>query len=129
MDQFHGSTSPRPARPSPWVVSHFIDPVVCSGEGGVHPKVAKELARHSTIALTMDRYTHVELDEMARGVNSLEGGGDLVAPMVAIKPVQPGNTQELSQISAQQKTPQKAGFEERRRPDSNRGWRICNPLP
>ena len=34
---------------------------------GVHPKVAKELARHSTIAVTMDRYTHVELDEMARG--------------------------------------------------------------
>jgi len=26
---------------------------------GVHPKVAQELARHSTIALTMDRYSHV----------------------------------------------------------------------
>lgn len=26
--------------------------------GGVHPKVAQELARHSTITLTMDKYTH-----------------------------------------------------------------------
>ena len=26
--------------------------------GGVHPKVAQSLARHSTITLTMDRYTH-----------------------------------------------------------------------
>jgi integrase len=26
---------------------------------GVHPKVAQELARHSTISLTIDRYSHV----------------------------------------------------------------------
>ena len=26
--------------------------------GGVHPKTAQVLARHSTITLTMDRYTH-----------------------------------------------------------------------
>ena len=26
--------------------------------GGVHPKVAQALARHSTITLTMDRYSH-----------------------------------------------------------------------
>ena len=26
--------------------------------GGIHPKTAQKLARHSTIALTMDRYTH-----------------------------------------------------------------------
>ncbi len=31
--------------------------------GGVHPKTAQNLARHSTITLTMDRYTH-----MGRGV-------------------------------------------------------------
>jgi integrase/recombinase XerD len=29
--------------------------------GGVHPKVAQTLARHSTISLTMDRYTHLEV--------------------------------------------------------------------
>ena len=31
---------------------------------GVHPKLAKELARHSTITLTMDRYSHVGLLDM-----------------------------------------------------------------
>jgi len=34
--------------------------------GGVHPKVAQALARHSTITLTMDRYTHQLVgDELA----------------------------------------------------------------
>jgi len=33
--------------------------------GGVHPKVAQHLARHSTIALTMDRYTHVYRGELS----------------------------------------------------------------
>jgi len=27
--------------------------------GGVHPAVAQSLARHSTITLTMDTYTHI----------------------------------------------------------------------
>jgi integrase len=30
---------------------------------GVHPKLAQQLARHSTIVLTMDRYSHVTLGE------------------------------------------------------------------
>ncbi len=29
--------------------------------GGVHPKTAQSLARHSTITLTMDRYSHTVL--------------------------------------------------------------------
>jgi integrase len=37
-------------------------------ESGVHPKVAQVLARHSTITLTMDRYTHM---------NALDVAGDL----------------------------------------------------
>jgi integrase/recombinase XerD len=37
----------------------------------VHPKVAKELARHSTITLTMDRYAHVGLHDTAAAVNKL----------------------------------------------------------
>ena len=28
---------------------------------GIHPKIAQTLARHSTITLTMDRYTHLGL--------------------------------------------------------------------
>lgn len=28
--------------------------------GGVHPKIAQALARHGTIGLTLDHYTHIE---------------------------------------------------------------------
>ena len=35
---------------------------------GVHPKLAQQLARHSTIVLTMDRYSHVAMDEQAEAL-------------------------------------------------------------
>jgi Phage integrase family len=38
---------------------------------GVHPKVAQTLARHSTISLTMDRYTHTQLIDLTDSVNCL----------------------------------------------------------
>jgi len=38
---------------------------------GVHPSKAKALARHSTITLTMDVYSHVETDELRESVNCL----------------------------------------------------------
>lgn len=38
---------------------------------GVHPSVAQALARHSTITLTMDRYTHTALESMVEAVNTL----------------------------------------------------------
>jgi len=34
--------------------------------GGIHPKMAQKLARHSDINLTMNTYTHVELEELAK---------------------------------------------------------------
>ncbi|GAA4424238.1 hypothetical protein GCM10023155_10030 [Bremerella cremea] len=34
--------------------------------GGVHPKMAQKLARHSDINLTMNTYTHVELEELTK---------------------------------------------------------------
>ena len=40
---------------------------------GVHPKLAMELARHSTITLTMDRYTHVGLLDMNAALESIPG--------------------------------------------------------
>ena len=40
---------------------------------GVHPKLAKELARHSTITLTMDRYAHVSVLDMHAALESLPG--------------------------------------------------------
>jgi integrase len=38
---------------------------------GVHPKVAQELARHSTITLTMDYYTHLDLLDVAGALEQL----------------------------------------------------------
>ena len=39
--------------------------------GGVHPKVAQQLARHSTITLTLDRYTHTVRGELADALTAL----------------------------------------------------------
>lgn len=37
----------------------------------MHPSIAKELARHSTIGLTMDHYTHTVIGERAEALKSL----------------------------------------------------------
>ena len=47
---------------------HFISNLAAAG---VHPKAAQLLARHSTIRLTMDRYTHLGLCDLAASVNAL----------------------------------------------------------
>ncbi len=39
--------------------------------GGVHPKTAQTLARHSTITLTMDRYSHVYRGDLASALKTL----------------------------------------------------------
>jgi hypothetical protein len=38
---------------------------------GIHPKVAQALARHSTIPLTMDRYSHVHLFDQTAALDKL----------------------------------------------------------
>ena len=40
-------------------------------QGGVHPKTAQALARHSTITLTMDRYTHSLQEDQTRALDVL----------------------------------------------------------
>src|ERR1043166_505239 len=40
---------------------------------GVHPKAAQMLARHSTITLTMDRYTHLGLVDQTAALDMLPG--------------------------------------------------------
>jgi integrase len=51
-------------------------------QGGVHPKTAQTLARHSTITLTMDRYSHTGRDDEFRALSALpnlsqpSGNGD-----------------------------------------------------
>ncbi len=39
--------------------------------GGIHPKTAQRLARHSTITLTMDRYTHLRREDLAGALDAL----------------------------------------------------------
>ena len=39
----------------------------------MHPKTAQELARHSTITLTMDHYTHIGLHDLSAALESLPG--------------------------------------------------------
>jgi integrase len=42
-------------------------------KSGVHPSKAKELARHSTITLTMDVYSHCETEELRTALDSVPG--------------------------------------------------------
>jgi len=62
-----------------YVDFHALRHFFCTNlaRSGVHPNVAKTLARHSTIELTMDRYGHVELEEMSAALGRLpELAGD-----------------------------------------------------
>lgn len=45
----------------------------------VPPKVAQALARHSTITLTMDRYTHLGMEDLVEAVERLPGMGKFPA--------------------------------------------------
>jgi len=92
----------------------FISNLAASG---VHPKLAKELARHSTITLTMDRYAHVGLLDMNSALESLPdipepsetqrmaltgtSGPIVVAPMVATNQCNHRSSQESSLIFSQ----------------------------
>lgn len=40
---------------------------------GIHPKTAQQLARHSTITLTMDRYTHGRVEDLTEAVAAIPG--------------------------------------------------------
>ena len=84
---------------------------------GVHPKLAQELARHSSIVLTMDKYSHVGLLDMNAALESLPGmpvrrdaarahqtatGSDpsLVATLVATPSGNLGDSHKLSRKTA-----------------------------
>jgi site-specific recombinase XerD len=56
-------------------------------KAGVHPKTAQELARHSTITLTLDRYSHVGLYDQGAALASLP-----VLPTVEAVPVRATGT-------------------------------------
>jgi len=80
--------------------------------GGVHPKTAQTLARHSTITLTMDYYTHLRLPDLAGAIDTLPNLGSPARQSVratgtdAAKSLPPGlplnraNERNLAQPSA-----------------------------
>ena len=72
--------------------------------GGVAPKVAQKLARHSTITLTLDRYTHLRAEDEVRALDALPDlslPADLALPATGTdgiagesEPVCPGRCQD-----------------------------------
>src|SRR5262249_15686302 len=60
-------------KPDPGLDFHSLRHTVLTNlaRAGVHPKTAQALARHSTISLTLDRYTHVSLGDEVRAIESL----------------------------------------------------------
>ena len=51
---------------------------------GVHPRNAQALARHSTIDLTMNVYTHVSVKDLAKDVEGLPAVGRTTVPAPAL---------------------------------------------
>jgi len=45
--------------------------ITALAKSGVHPKTAQSLARHSTITLTMDHYTHTVLEDQSEALKKL----------------------------------------------------------
>lgn len=127
--------------------------------GGVAPRTAQAAMRHSSIDLTMNVYTDPRVLDVAGALDSLptlslEGdrpqrqrdmatGTDDSRPgkqELAPKTDQPsefvttrGNWANCEDSFGAEEDPEKQsvsrGQSERRRPDSNRGCRICNPMP
>ena len=78
--------------------------------GGVHPKIAQTLARHSTFALTMERYSHSDHDKELAAMRALpnlpkpapkslkapENTGDSASSVLAFCLAQNGTSGEIS---------------------------------
>ena len=121
----------------------FISGIV-AGKASV--KVAQELARHSTARLTVDRYSHAGTQEKiaaleALRLNAVTQNGTRAGretpllpatgceqPQCATKNADDPKSKESHALDAPL-PPDATGCSERRRRDSNPGWRICNPLP
>lgn len=71
---------------------------------GVHPKMAQELARHSSIDLTMNAYTHLKLRDRAAAVEArpslLPQQGEPTAPALAATGTGPRACTKLAHANA-----------------------------
>ena len=125
---------------------------------GIYPNVIKTVMRHSTIVLTMDTYGHLLPDQHADAIGGMVNMLADKSPLAATGttgtkenyPTAPGAAPgtpnhatpcehmravgETADMGQTLEFPRKseddeAETEERPLPGSNRGWRICNPLP
>lgn len=88
---------------------------------GVLPKDAKELARHSTITLTMDRYTHVTMKDTAAAVAKLPSIGPVGDSGAATGAAASGNGRGQERTDEDTRTGDT--------PPTVRGPRNAEPLP
>ena len=131
---------------------HAIRHTYISGivAGNASVKVAQELARHSTARLTVDRYSHIGTQEKVEALDGVRlgtlpqngmhiwqhtaretvqsGATGCEQPQCATKNADDPKSKESHALDAPL-PPDATGCSERRRRDSNPGWRICNPLP
>jgi hypothetical protein len=125
---------------------------------GVSPRTAQAALRHSDIRLTMGTYTDPQLLDIAGAVEMLPSVGTSDGVPTARPPLRPPQAVHCSHLEGfsdnEAKDGEEGGIEERLAvspytdkgkqplptsdngchierldPDSNRGWRICNPLP
>jgi len=104
---------------------------------GVHPKTAQQLARHSTITLTMNRYTHLAVADLTGALDRLPElpdpaaqeavlqptGTDLLAPVLA----PPGAFSRNFVASNGTSAGEPAGSQETRKPLKNKGFQADGP--
>ena len=132
----------------------YVSRVVRSG---ATPKVAQELARHCDVRLTLGRYAHAALHDRAAAVDALppllpseapalaatgtDGRQTSLGPNLGPQPAKTGDFQRQTETQILNTAPNEnpgnhrenqqfpGSCSDRPLPDSNRGWRICNPLP
>ncbi len=77
-------------------------------QSGVHPKTAQSLARHSTITLTMDCYSHTVLEDLSAALQKLP---DLSFSDEALEVAATGTTDPAPQKSVASSVPFQGGFD------------------
>jgi len=94
----------------------------------VMPAVLQKLMRHESIETTMGYYVDLDADELAEDLyRAQEQARDGVASTV-FGTVGPAEAL-ADEDQGEETSDDVVSYDKRRRPDSNRGWRICNPLP
>ena len=93
---------------------HSLRPTFITGlaERGVHPRVAQALARHSDMRLTMKTYTDLHLLDLQGAVETLAPkGANVLAPMLAPKPVSTAQNVSSSFTTPDDEVGERAGLQ------------------